>query len=152
MPGPAKLPAAIHEARGTFRPDRHAKSGLPVVIPAMPRGLSKEGKSVWRSLTRKLEAAGLVANVDELSLRLLVDSVCLYDQAAREIDGKLTVTTDKGNVIQNPAVGVRNRAWAQIVKLGQLFGMSPSARTGLDCGGDEGEHDDTSSICFRVTE
>ncbi|HUY89270.1 MAG TPA: P27 family phage terminase small subunit [Pirellulales bacterium] len=83
-----------------------------MAIPGVPKGLSAKGKAIWRSLTDKLFAAGLVADADELTLKLLVDSLLLYDEASRGIKGRLTVTTAKGNEIQNPLLGVRNRAWA----------------------------------------
>ena len=54
----------------------------------------------------------------------------IVEAAAR--DGvKFIATTDKGNVIQHPAVGVRNKAWERVVKLARQFGMTPSARAGM---------------------
>lgn len=42
-----------------------------------------------------------------------------------------TITTDKGNVIQHPAVGIANSALQNMLKIGREFGLSPSSRTAL---------------------
>jgi P27 family predicted phage terminase small subunit len=42
-------------------------------------------------------------------------------------DGLLTKTA-KGNIIQNPLVGIANKAAADVVRFASELGMSPSAR------------------------
>jgi P27 family predicted phage terminase small subunit len=39
------------------------------------------------------------------------------------------ITTDKGNKIQNPLVGIARRAQADMVRYASEFGMTPSARS-----------------------
>jgi P27 family predicted phage terminase small subunit len=39
--------------------------------------------------------------------------------------------TTKGNLIQNPLVGIANKAMADMVRYAAEFGMTPSARTRL---------------------
>lgn len=129
--GPAKTPAKIHKDRGTFRPDRHSGATLAASLPAAPRDLSDECRGWWKEIGTQLKGAGLITELDALALRLLVESIELYRQAIRESDGQLTIETDKGNLVQHPAIGIRNKAWGQIMKLCREFGLTPSARTGL---------------------
>ena len=151
-PGPRKKPAPIHKARGTFKPSRHGGPALPVEIPDMPPDLPPTAQAVWKVIVRELEEAGIVSRIDRTALALLCESVWLYKEAMDDIhENGISSLTDKGNKIQNPAVGVRNKAWAQIVKLCQEFGMTPSARTGLHVsvtGDDEDEAADI--IGFKV--
>lgn len=42
-----------------------------------------------------------------------------------------TDTTDKGNIVQRPEVGIANTALQNILKFGREFGLSPSSRAAL---------------------
>lgn len=46
--------------------------------------------------------------------------------------GGLVIATSNGNVVQNPLVGIRNKARMDCMKLAAQFGLSPSSRVGLD--------------------
>lgn len=41
------------------------------------------------------------------------------------------VKTKQGNIIQNPYLSISNRAWDQLSKMIQQFGLSPAARARL---------------------
>lgn len=145
--GRPKLPSESHKKRGTFRPDRHATAPLPIEVPEMPLDLPPLAQAVWKNVTTKLFAAGLIADIDQVAVRMLAESVWLYQEAHDDIIAKgLIVTTTNGNIQQNPAVGIRNKAWEQIVKLCRQFGMTPSARTGLPAGVVAEEDDAESAI------
>lgn len=149
--GRPRKPKALHERDGTLRPHRHGAGNLPVEIPEMPPDLCPTAQGVWNITTRKLEAAGLVADIDQLALRMLCESVALYHEACDGIkESGLVVMTLKGNAIQNPLVGIRNKAWVQIVKLCQEFGMTPAARNGFNLPEAEEESDLDSIIGFSV--
>ena len=94
--------------------------------------MSPTARQQWRSLARKLARAGLISQVDGLSLRLLAESIDLYLNASAKITPQtMVVKTVNGNVIQNPFLAIRNRAWEQIVKLAANFGLTPADRNGL---------------------
>ena len=127
-----KKPIPLHILAGTYRQDRHGNRGLPTNIPPCPKGMSPSARKHWRSLAQKLARAGLISQVDGLSLRLLAESIDLYLTASAKItDQTLVVKTVNGNVIQNPFLAIRNRAWEQIVKLAASFGLTPADRNGL---------------------
>jgi P27 family predicted phage terminase small subunit len=46
--------------------------------------------------------------------------------------GALVIQTTNGNVVQNPLVGIKNTARQNCLKVAQSFGLTPSARVGLD--------------------
>lgn len=94
--------------------------------------MSPTARKHWRSLARTLARAGLISHVDGLSLRLLAESIDLYLIAASKVTAQtMVVKTVNGNVIQNPFLAIRNRAWEQIVKLAASFGLTPADRNGL---------------------
>jgi len=127
-----KLPAAIHKKRGTFKPSRHAGPELAIEMPQMPPDLAPKAQAAWNVIGAKLLAAGLIADLDQLALRMLCESVELYLDAADIVREQGLVAGGGGSgMYQHPAVGIRNRAWAQIVKLCGEFGMTCAARTGL---------------------
>jgi P27 family predicted phage terminase small subunit len=84
---------------------------------------------------------GLLTRIDQTALTLLCEALAEYcecraivESAVKDSQGgglKYITYTDKGNIIQHPAVGVMNKAWGKLVKLLVQFGMTPSARAGL---------------------
>jgi P27 family predicted phage terminase small subunit len=50
-----------------------------------------------------------------------------------------TVNTDKGNVVQHPILGAKNKASERILKFAAHFGMTPAARAKLEVRGNEDE-------------
>ena len=76
----------------------------------------------------------------------------MYHEAQDNIVSKgLLIETTNGNIIQNPSVGIRNKAWLQIVKICQQFGMTPSSRTGLKSGArEEGDSGVADILGFKV--
>lgn len=127
-----KKPVELHVLAGTYRQDRHGNRGLPATIPPCPQGMSPTARKQWRSLARTLARAGLISHVDGLSLRLLAESIDIYLTASSKVTAQtMVVKTVNGNVIQNPFLAIRNRAWEQIVKLAASFGLTPADRNGL---------------------
>ncbi|MDE2427041.1 MAG: phage terminase small subunit P27 family [Elusimicrobia bacterium] len=129
--GPQKSPRQAHKLRGTLREDRHAGPEMPVMVPQMPPDLGPVAQGAWNVITAKLLSAGLIADLDQLPMRLLCESVELYLEACDVVKRDGLIVASVKAIYQHPAVGIRNKAWAQIVKLCREFGMSPSARCGL---------------------
>ena len=134
-----KKPTALNLVRGNPgkrplnkaepRPEPNAN------VPAAPRHLSKDAATEWRCVCRELVALGILTNLDRAALAAYCQSYGRWVQAERalakmesEADG-LTVETQSGNTIQNPLVGIANKAMADMVRYSAEFGMTPSART-----------------------
>jgi P27 family predicted phage terminase small subunit len=127
-----KKPVELHLLAGTYRQDRHGNRGLPTTIPKCPAGMTPSARQHWRRLARTLAQAGLISQIDGLSLRLLAESIDLYLTASSKVTGNnLVVKTVNGNVIQNPFLAIRNRAWEQVTKLAGSFGLTPADRNGM---------------------
>ena len=69
----------------------------------------------------------------------------LYSRAVQaELElrkGGMVIETTNGNMIQNPYVGIANKAWADYTRLTAEFGLTPSSRTRIQLG-DEPEAED----------
>jgi P27 family predicted phage terminase small subunit len=149
--GPARKPAKLHQDNGTFRPGRHGGPALRVEVPDPPAGLSPGAMAQWHVLGRQLADAGLITALDGLALRLLCESAAEYIEAHEQMrEQGYTDTTEKGNRIQNPTVGVRNKLWSQVYTMARQFGMTPSARTGLHAESKQEDDDVATILGFRT--
>jgi P27 family predicted phage terminase small subunit len=123
----------LHVLQGTYREDRHGNVRLPVRIPQCPAGMTPAARKHWRRLVKILDRAGIISEVDGLSLRLLAESYDTYLTANEKLAAHgLIAKTTNGTVIQSPFLSIRNRAWEQFVKLGGSFGLNPAARNGMN--------------------
>ena len=110
-----------------------------IEIPPFPKWASANAAAYWKEIARYLFDNGLLTRLDQVALALLCEALAEYCEcreivaaaATSEEGGAKYVTwTDKGNIIQHPAVGVMNKAWQKVVKLLIQFGMTPSAGPG----------------------
>lgn len=138
--GTKNTPTELQKLRGTYREDRHGGSvEVPAHRPPPPSWLDAREKKYWRKIAKWLDQYGLLTQLDQVALGLLVTALCDFVIAREIIDNesekgenvRFCSVTDKGNVIQHPAVGVMNKAHARVLKLLQEFGMTPSSRAGL---------------------
>lgn len=142
--GPAKKPTALHKRNGTYRPGKHGGPALRVELPESPPDMCPVAVAQWNIIGRQLAEAGLVSTIDQTALRMLCESMALYLESCDLIKTEGLVVGGKTKY-QHPAVGIRNKAWAQIVTVARQFGMTPSARTGLHLESKQ-EDDDVSKI------
>lgn len=130
-----RTPPEVVKRRGYYRQSRHGTIQTETEIPPQPAGMTQDAKKAWLWLTPILENAGLITEMDALSLRILCDSVGIYLKACRQINKQgLTVegSSKFGRKMErNPAVAVRDSAWDQIYKMCRNFGLTPASRNGL---------------------
>jgi len=108
-----------------------------VIRPSCPAWLAKEGKREWRRISKELEALGLLTRVDRAALAAYCQCYARWVEAEAALVKQgggmtLTCTTDKGNLIQHPAVGIANKAMAEMRSFLTEFGMTPAARTRIN--------------------
>ncbi len=78
----------------------------------------------------ELEALGLLAKIDRASLAAYCQCWARWIEAEELVaEQGLVAVTDKGNVIQHPAVGIANTALGQMRAFLTEFGMTPASRT-----------------------
>lgn len=139
--GPAAKPQALKKMQGTYRPDRDggADDALDDRKPYCPGWLDEDARKEWRRIAGPLHEAGLLKWVDQAALAGYCQAYARW-KAAEETVAKsgLLIKTTKGNVIQNPAVGIANTALRDMLRIAKEFGMTPSARARIVVG-DGGE-------------
>ena len=123
---------------GTFRPDRAGNEPQPRRAdkpPAPPDFLDSYAKRTWRRLAPELHSIGLLTEADRESFGCYCVAWSQLRAARKAIDTHgLTVPTEKGNVIQNPAVGTANRSMDILRAFANEFGCTPSSRGRMDVG------------------
>lgn len=122
----------------TIKPDAIQPPARSRVL-APPEHLSREAKNEWKRLAPMLTKLGILSDLDRASFAAYCQAYGRWKAAedsladlARKDDsgmGAMLVTTKAGNTIQNPLVGVANRAMDMMVKYAAEFGFTPSART-----------------------
>ena len=111
------------------------------VAPLPPPELADDALTEWHRVAAELEPLGLLTRVDRAALaaycqaygRWAVAERALAKMAAADpVTGGLLIKTTNGNVIQNPLVGISNKAAAAMVRYAAEFGMTPSARSQIE--------------------
>jgi len=113
-------------------------------IPTPPAELSDDAKIEWGRVAERLYRAGTLSDVDRSALAAYCQAYGRWIQAERALarmaaadpeTGGLLVETSNGNAIQNPLVGIANKAAADMVRYAAEFGMTPSARSRIKAEG-----------------
>ena len=128
-------PTALKKLEGTFRKDRAPKNEITPTIPInllIPSELNEDGQWLWQRIVAEYLPVGLLTNVDEGSLKILCNEYGTYMEADDLIKAKgLEVSDDKGNIVANPMLKVRNDAMKNYNSLCSKFGITPSDRARL---------------------
>ncbi len=100
--------------------------------PEPPEHLSKVAKAEWKRITKELESIGLLSQIDMAALAAYCYAYGNWAEATESMKTTgLVIETKQGNLIQNPYLGVANRAIDIMMKCLVEFGMTPSSRTRL---------------------
>lgn len=110
----------------------------PISVPAPPAILNDDARREWQRVAKLLAGMGVLSSIDRASLAAYCQAWGVWMAAERGIkrmadagdkyEGLLTKTSN-GNVIQNPLVGIANKARADVVRFAAEFGMTPSGRS-----------------------
>lgn len=110
-------------------------------LPLPPSFLSAEAKEEWWRVATELYQLKLLTGLDRAALAAFCQAYGRWQQAEEAIASLATrgmlgsglmIKTTNGNFIQNPLVGTANKAMADMVRYAAEFGMTPSARSGID--------------------
>jgi P27 family predicted phage terminase small subunit len=102
---------------------------VTVARPPMPRALQGEARAECNRVVPELEEIGMLATVD----RSVLIRYCTAWADWVELDGLLQksgklIRGQKGNLVRNPLLIVRNDIEAVLSDLGKQLGLSPGAR------------------------
>lgn len=111
------------------------KPERPKRIPTIPNHLRGAARYEWQRVCRELYDLGLLTTLDRAALAMYCSAYGTYAHAQKKIDELGDIyKTPKGAVVQNPYLGIRNRAIDQTLRLMVEFGMTPSARSRMSIG------------------
>lgn len=133
---PKPTPLRLIEGNRGHRPINEDEPKPKSLAPKCPRELKKEERRAWKYLCTELELMGTLATSD----RGIMTAYCFawgnFVKAKRklndleaDIPDPEVIPTEKGNLIQNPWLGIANRANADVVKYGAFLGLDPTSRT-----------------------
>jgi len=95
--------------------------------------LGKVGLDEWDRVTAELENMGIMATADRGALVVYCEAWEEFvDLLAKVRQQGAVVYTDKGNAIQNPLLGAKNKAAERLLKTAAQFGMTPAARAKIE--------------------
>lgn len=126
------------------RPLNSAEPKHALSIPSPPHELSDDAKVEWGRVADRLYRAGTLTEVDRAALGAYCQAYGRWIHAERTLakmaendkaTGGLLIKTSNGNAIQNPLVGIANKAAADMVRYAAEFGMTPSARSRIKAEG-----------------
>jgi P27 family predicted phage terminase small subunit len=136
--GPKPRPTFLKVIAGTARRCRLPKNEPrpELALPPVPAELDDDARLEWDRVMPDLYRAGLMTRLDRAVLAAYCSAHGRWARAERALrklgdegaDG-LLIKTAKGNVIQNPLVGIANKAAADMVRFAAELGMTPSARS-----------------------
>ena len=134
MAGRRPTPTALKLLRGNpgKRPLNKNEPKPEVKIPRCPGHLSPIAKAEWKRISRELAAMGLLTGMDRAALAAYCQAYGRWAQAETEAAKKgLMIDTTHGNSIQNPYIGIANKALEHMYRFLTEFGLTPSSRTRL---------------------
>lgn len=117
-------------------PGEEPKPKVKRVSP--PPILDQRARAEWDVMAKELFDNGLLTTLDRATLAAYCQSWSMWAQAVEllqsmaerdELSKGLMIKTSNKNVIQNPVVGIINKAASQMVRFATEFGMTPSARS-----------------------
>ena len=134
--GPAPTPTAMLKLRGSWRADINENEPQPdAVAPEKPDELPAEAEAVWDRLISELELMHVLTRADGFALELLARTWGKWMEAERKIEEVGSVYPIKnpdGSIKylqQTPWVAMSRNYGAELNRLLQQFGLTPSARS-----------------------
>ena len=143
MQGRKPKPTALKLVTGNAgkRPLPKNEAVLDLAEPIPPAFLCDDAKVEWGRVCSMLYRAGLMTDADRAALGAYCQAYGRWAQAERALgrmaaldkeNKALTVKTIQGNAINNPLVGIANKAMSDMVRYAAEFGMTPSARSRVE--------------------
>ena len=140
MAGRKPKPTALKLLNGNpgKRPFNLDEPRIDLAQPSPPPFLNDYAKVEWGRVVGSLFEAGLMTEVDRAALAAYCQSYGRWCQAEESLskmaeqdpaNAGMIIRTSNGNAIQNPLVGIANKAHGDMVKYAAEFGMTPSARS-----------------------
>jgi P27 family predicted phage terminase small subunit len=139
MKGRPRKPVDLKKIEGTFRADRNLEQPmlveLSVGVPQPPAHLNPLGFEYWDITCKELLNNNLLAGADLGLVAGYCNELGLYKSACEMTEKEGVVIVNRfGEQVVNPWYNVRSAALKQATQMGQLFGITPSARAKIETG------------------
>lgn len=137
--GPKKKTHRLDRLEGN--PSRRKRDTLtpsaPLAIqllspPPPPDRLDSHARELWRKVAELLVTAKVLTTADLEALSVLCDTWSEYLEAKVLADADPYFETEKGYIVEHPAVRRMHTARDRLDRLWSRFGLTPSARQGMD--------------------
>ena len=111
-------------------------------IPTPPVHLDAYAREEWGRIADGLHAMGVLHQIDQQVLAAYCDSYSRWRHAVEAMRARvekaggdqlaaLIDKTSNGNIVQNPLIGIANKAAGDMVRYAAEFGLTPAARARL---------------------
>ena len=106
--------------------------------PACPKWLEPEAKKEWRRLAKKMEALGVLTEVDMAAFAGYCQAYARWKQAEERItDRGLVIRTPSGYPQQVPYISIAQQYLRLMNQFAEQFGLTPAARSRIIAGNAE---------------
>ena len=132
MAGRKPLPDGMKLIKGTLQNCRvNKKAPKPEKgATAAPDYLSPVAAAEFERKAKGLARLNVYTEWDDTALAAYAEAYARWRKAVAELrDSDLLITTQQGNIIQNPLVGVVNKSAELMHRYLTEFGLTPSSRT-----------------------
>jgi P27 family predicted phage terminase small subunit len=125
------------------RPVKPDSIKVEPALPDPPGHLNDDAKAEWARVAPMLFAQRVLGLPDVAALGAYCQAYAIWKQATDALNvmargdmltKALMIKTTNGNAIQNPLLGIANKAASDMVRFAAEFGMTPSARARINLG------------------
>lgn len=143
MRGRKPTPTALKIVRGNPG-GRPLPENEPTPEPGadMPEWLSPQAAKHWPTVSKQLDTAGVLTQMDVAALALYCEAFARWKHANDQVvKCGPVIKAPSGFPVQSPFLAIANKAHEQMVKLLIEFGMTPSSRARVTKAETSGEDD-----------
>jgi P27 family predicted phage terminase small subunit len=135
MANPTPLPTKLHVLRGNpSKKKLNKREPKPIgfrkgELPPPPKQVTGIARDEWVRIAAELHRLGILTPVDVHPFAVYCLAYARWVKAEEEVGDEFTITTEKGNVVQNPTLSVARRAAMDMLKAATEFGLTPASRS-----------------------
>lgn len=141
--GPLRLVPSAAATLDVVVPESTAATAIKPLRPKMPDGLPKDLHELWDEIVDALDAAGLIAQCDAVTLELALRHYLVARKASNALLRSSVTTEDKKNdrVMKNPASQVFRDHSTAYLEFAKQLGLTFVSRARVPLG-DKGDGND----------
>lgn len=150
--GRKPTPTAIKELEGNpgKRPLNSNEPKPDTTAPKCPKWLEPEAKKEWKRLSIEMERIGILTKVDMAAFAAYCQAYARWQEAEKFITEHGTIVRTPSGYWQTvPQVSIAQTYMKIMEKLAEQFGLTPSSRSRIIAGNQEGNTDDEMEKILR---